>query len=132
MPYSNRVRVIGEHDRDDLGCRAGGLDLGRRIREDDVNVEADQLGRQLRQLLRRRSPPELERHVLALDVPKIPQAASECPCSALVFDGRTLVETSNAVDFRWLLRMHLRRERRGEGTGQRGQQEAAAIHHSIT
>ena len=55
-----RVGVIGEHDGDRLGCPAGGLHLGRGIREDDVNVQPHQLSREVGQLFSYLGPPPLK------------------------------------------------------------------------
>ena len=77
MPEADGVGMDGEHDGDRLGRLSGGLHLGRRHREDDVDIHADQLGRQLRQLLDRFRPPELDDNVLAFDIAEFAQAGPQ-------------------------------------------------------
>jgi hypothetical protein len=60
--------------RDRLGRLSGGLHLSRRSREDDVDIHANQLSRQLRQLVDRFRPPELDDNVLAFDIAELAQA----------------------------------------------------------
>ena len=74
VPEADGVGMGGEHDGDRLGRLSGGLHLGRRRREYDVDIHADQLGRQLRQLVDRFRPPELNDNVLAFDVAEFTQA----------------------------------------------------------
>ena len=69
--------------------------------------------------------------VLALDVAELAQPLPEALRSGCVdWVRRQSPRTPIAVDLPRLLRPG--GERRGEGTGQRGQQEAAAVHYSIT
>src|SRR5215831_2926366 len=42
VPDAHRVGVVGEYDRDGLSRLSGRLDEGRRIREDDIHIHADQ------------------------------------------------------------------------------------------
>jgi hypothetical protein len=74
-----RVGVIGEHDGYGPRGPAGRLHLRRRIREDDVDAQTDQLDRQLGQLFGVLGPPKFEGDVLALDVAMVLQAHPECP-----------------------------------------------------
>jgi len=67
------VGVVGEDDGDCLGSLSGGLHLGRRRREYDVDIHADQLGCQLRQLVDPFRPAKLNDNVLALDIAEIAQ-----------------------------------------------------------
>src|SRR5262249_1787865 len=63
-----------EHDGDRFGGLAGGFHEGRRRREDDVDIHADQFGREFRQLVDPFRPAELNDNVLALDVAVIAQS----------------------------------------------------------
>jgi hypothetical protein len=63
-----------EHDGARFGGLAGGLHEGRRRREDDVDIHADQFGREFRQLFDPFRPAELNDDVLALDVAVIAQS----------------------------------------------------------
>ena len=78
MPEADGVGMDGEHDGDRFGRLPGGLDLGRRSREDDVDIHADQLGRKFRQLVDLFRPPELNDNVLALDIAEVAQARPQC------------------------------------------------------
>ena len=66
-----------------VACRAASTSV-EDSREDDVDIHADQLGRQLRQLVDRFRPPELNDNVLALDIAEFAQARPQCldPVSA--------------------------------------------------
>ena len=71
---SDRVGMSSEHDGDRAGRLSGGLGLGRRDREDDVDVQTDEVGRQLAQSLDRGRVAKDESDVLALDIAVVPQA----------------------------------------------------------
>jgi len=60
----------GEHDRNRLGRLPGGLYLGRRRREDDIDIHADQFGHEVRQPIDPFSPSKLNYNVLVLDIAK--------------------------------------------------------------
>ena len=72
----------------------------------------------------------LDDDVLALDVAEVAQAPAGTPPRRAERLGGPPGRTPIAVDLPRLLR--LGGERRSEGTSQRGQQEAAAVHYSIT
>jgi hypothetical protein len=72
------VEMRREDDGDRRGCPSGLLGLGRRVREDDVDLHTDQLGGRFVQLLDRVRPPEFDDEVLAFDVTEIAQARPEC------------------------------------------------------
>src|SRR5262249_17622739 len=78
MPDADGVGMGGEDDGDRFGRLPGGFDKGRRRREDDVNIHADQLGRELRQLLHPFRPSKLNYDVLVLEVAKVAQARPQC------------------------------------------------------
>jgi hypothetical protein len=69
--------VNGEHDRSRLGRLTGGFHLGRRHRKNDIDIHADQLSRQLTQLLDRLRPPELNDDVFAIDIAQLAQAGQQ-------------------------------------------------------
>ena len=58
-----------------VACRTASTSVEER--EDDVGIRADQLGRQLRQLVDRFRPPELNENVLAFDVAELAQAGPQ-------------------------------------------------------
>ena len=68
------VGMGGKHNWDRLGRLLGSLHVGRRHREYDVNIHADQVGRQLRQLVNRFRPSELNDNILAFDMAELAQA----------------------------------------------------------
>jgi hypothetical protein len=78
MPDADGIGVRGEDDGDRFGRLPGGFDKGRRRREDDVDIHADQLGSEFRQLLHPFRPAELNNDILALDVAEIAQARPQC------------------------------------------------------
>src|SRR5262245_38715649 len=69
--------MVGEHDGDCLGRLSGGLRFGRSRREDDIDIYADQLGRQLRQLVDRFRPAKFNDEVLAFDIAELAQAGPQ-------------------------------------------------------
>ena len=56
----------GKHDGDCFGYLSSSLDLGRRRREDNAHIHADQIGRELRELFDLLCPAEFYIDVLAL------------------------------------------------------------------
>jgi hypothetical protein len=69
-----RVGMRGEHDGDRLGLLSDGLHLSRSGREDKVDCQTDQVGRQFGQLFGRFRPSKYKADVFALDTPVVPQA----------------------------------------------------------
>jgi hypothetical protein len=67
----------GEHDGHRLGRPPGGVHLGRRGRKNDVDIQADQIRRELRQLLHRFRPPIFNGNVLAFDIAELTQAGPQ-------------------------------------------------------
>jgi len=67
----------GEYDGDGLSCLPGGFDKGRSWREDDVDIHANQLGCQFRQLIHAIRPSELDLDVLALDLTHLAEAGTQ-------------------------------------------------------
>jgi hypothetical protein len=74
MSEAHGVGMPAEHDWDRLGHVPGGLHLSRRQCEDDVDIHADQLGRQLGQLFDRFRPAELDNDILAFNISELAQA----------------------------------------------------------
>jgi hypothetical protein len=77
VPDADGVGMDSEHDRDGSGRLPGGLDRGRRRREDDVDFHADQFGCHLGQLLGPFRPAELDGNVFALDIAEVSQARAQ-------------------------------------------------------
>ena len=126
-PGANRI-ANGNHDD---GDRLGGV-LGRRHslrppRYDEVHLEPDQLGRQVGQPV----DPTLrisivDDNILALNPPELAQPLPERVEQVRPIGRGRQAKKTYPRHLPRLLR--LGGERRGEGTGQRGQQEAAAVH----
>ncbi len=68
MPDADRVCMVRENNWDCLRRLSGGLDQGRRTREDYVDGHADQLGCESGQLVDPIRPAEFYDDVLTLDV----------------------------------------------------------------
>src|SRR5262245_9832758 len=68
VPDAHEVGMGREHDRNRLGRLPGRLYLGRRRREDDIDIHAD--GREVRQPIDPVSPSKLNYNVLVLDIAK--------------------------------------------------------------
>jgi len=75
---TDRVGMSGEHYGDRLGRPSGGLHLGRRSREDDVDFQADQVGCGFGQPFGRFSRSKRNGNVLSLNIPEVPQAYPQC------------------------------------------------------
>jgi hypothetical protein len=95
--------------------------------EEDINLERNQFGR------KRGKPLELplgrsvfDHEVAAVDVAEVTQSLEEGLAKAAI-SGQVDRQIADSSDPFGLL--SLSAERRGERTGQRGQQEAAAVHH---
>ena len=101
---ANGVGMDGKHDGDRLGHLPGGLHLGRGHREDDVDIHADQLGREFRQLIDPFRPPELNDNALALDVAEIAQARPQRLDPVSVSRSETETQEPDPRDIRRLLR----------------------------
>src|SRR5262249_10648946 len=106
----------------------GGFHEGRRRREDDVDIHADQFGREFRQLLDAFRPAELNDNVLALDVAVIAQSRPQRldPTCRSRSGGET--QEPDARDLRRLLRTRRERPRRRRAAEQRD--ERAPVTHS--
>src|SRR5262245_40996173 len=102
----------GEYDRDDRGRRSSGLDLGRSRRDENVDVEADQVGRQFGQLFGRIGPSKDKIDVPALDIAVVSQAHPQCSHTVRRLGGRTVAHVSDLIDLRRLLRTRLGDEKR--------------------
>jgi hypothetical protein len=82
---SYRVGIPGEHDGDRPGRLSDGLRLRRRGREDEVDLQTDQVGRQFGQAFGRLSPSEDKVNVLVLDITVVSQ-----PCPQRAYPVRRL------------------------------------------
>jgi hypothetical protein len=123
------IRNAYKYDRDHRGRvlrRAGGL---RRSGDDDVRLACDEVGNE------RGEPIELsfscsyvDDEVLPLDPSQLGESLAEDVVPAAFAEGG-----AHECDPRWLPRL-LRAggDWQSKRPGQRGQQEAAAVHHSIT
>jgi hypothetical protein len=104
---------------------------GRPLSHDDVDVETDQLGRERgKPIVLALGPPERQRDVLALEVSVVSKPEAERRDVGGVPGGRAATEEADPVHLPGLLRSG--GERCGEDSSQRRQQEAAAVHYSIT
>src|SRR5262249_5671816 len=105
----------------DGSCRR----IGRH--HDQIHFQPDQLrGDTGKPLVPPLCVSEFDDEVLALDVTQLAQSLLEC----LVYGCLARIAGGQDSDLRfWLLR--LRGVWRSQGTSQRGQQEAAAVHHSM-
>ena len=77
MSDPHGVGMPHEDDGNRSGRPPGGLDLGRRGREDDIDLHAGQLGGRFVHLLDRARPSELDDQVLAFDIAQFAQACSQ-------------------------------------------------------
>jgi hypothetical protein len=91
-----------------FGRLSGGLYIGRRPREDNVDFHADQLGCHFRQLLDPFRPAELNDNVLALDVAEVTQARAQRLHPGQVISSGGGTHEPDVRDFRLL---RARRER---------------------
>jgi hypothetical protein len=108
-----------------LGSRCGARDY-------DVHFEPNKLAREGGESVGSFPVPSaLDEDVLAFDVPQLTQPLEEslpgAPAPRAVRRGTP--EKAYPIEFPGLLRPGA--ERRGEGTSQRGEQEAATVHHSM-
>jgi hypothetical protein len=125
LPHQELGRRRADHD----GSRRSGLFRGGRcwtpVGDDDINVQGDQFSRKRGQPIH----PSCCRSHLEADF-GIAERAHPIPKR---FDVRGMDDTVRQPSDPGNLdrRLCLSRERRGDGTGQRGQQEAAAVHAGI-
>ena len=100
--------------------------------DDDVHPEPHQVGRELRKPSGvALGPAGLDQDVPVLDPAALPQLFPEAlPQANLRRVGGLFPQDADAIHLPRLLR--LGGERRGERTGQRGHQKAAAVHYSMT
>ena len=106
------VGVGPEHDRDRLGRMSGGLHFGRGCRENDVDIDANQLGRTFVQLVDRFRPAELDDDGLALDITELVQARPQCVDPARPSESSTETQETDASELRRLLRSRGERPKR--------------------
>jgi hypothetical protein len=117
------------HDRNRSCGILGRQDRRRAPRQDHVHIQANQLGRQVRQTLQPfvgRSV--FDREVLPLDVPAFMQTLSKCVEVGSILCRKEWHENSDPIHLSRLLRSG--GERRGEH-GSQAKDEGAAVH-SIT
>src|SRR5262245_59675170 len=116
---------MGEDDRDGPGRLHDGarLDWGRDY--DNVDLERDQLSSRRGESIEV-GRPVFDEDVPALDVTEITHSLSE----GLKDIGLDVPQVAYSSDLPRLLRVAS--ERRGDCPNQRGQQEAATVHYSIT
>ena len=125
------VGMPPEHDRDRAGRLSGGLDLRRRRRKNDIDLQAHEGLPELWQPFRRLRPSKDEVDVLALDIAVMQQACPQgvYPASRL-FCGRTITEVSDPVDLRG--RLSGGAERRANHTRGKRHEERSPVDHWIT
>ena len=71
MADADRISMDSEDDGDRLGSLSGRLHIGRRHREDEIDIQVDQFGRELGQLVDAFRPAILNRDVLPLDIAEL-------------------------------------------------------------
>jgi hypothetical protein len=76
VPHADRIGVIGKDDGNCLRRLPGGLDLRRRVGEDDINRYTTQLGRERRQLIDLVRPTEFDSDGLTLNPTESAQSIS--------------------------------------------------------
>jgi hypothetical protein len=113
-----------------VACLAGPGEVVARRGHDDINLERDQFGRESGEPLGLPLGISVFDHdVAALDVTEVTQSLTEGLLYVGV-SGQVGRQVADSSDLGRLL--GLGGERRGEGPGQRGQQETAAVHYSRT
>jgi hypothetical protein len=129
-PGANRVGHRYKYDRDRGGRRLGGKASRHSDRQQDVWFEADQFLSQRREAFELAlGESGLDDQVPSLDISEVTHSLPKGSAPAEAGAGPAL-QIADPVHLPRLLR--LAGERRGQGTGQRGQQEAAAVHYSMT
>src|SRR5437763_6944927 len=103
MSDANGVGMRSEDDGDRVGRQPGRLDLGRRAREHDAGIHADQFGCRCVHLLDRVRPPVFDDQVLALDITEIAQARPEGLDTALRSSSGTETQKSDPPNSAGLL-----------------------------
>ena len=106
MPQADGVAMGGKYNGNCFGGLSGGLDHGRRGCKNDVDMHADKLGGEFRQLIHAIGPSELNHNVLALDVAEVAQALPQCLHAARPCRGRSETQESHPRDTGRLLRAH--------------------------
>src|SRR6266849_1651653 len=119
----------GEHDGDRPGRLSEGLHLRRGGREDKVDLQTDQVGREFGQAFGRLSPSEYKSNVLALDIAVVLQAHPQCGYPVRRLGAGTITQISDLVDLRWLLRPNS--EGRGEEATSEGGEERTSVHKEL-
>ena len=112
MAETDRIGVSGEHYGDHRGYPTGSLHLSRRSREDDVDLQPDQIACGFGQPFGRFSRSNGKGNVLALDIATVPQAHPQCFYSDREGSGGTGHQGADLVDLCWLLRARLGCEQR--------------------
>jgi len=122
---------VGRASENNWNCRSRLPSTGRleiSPREDHIDAKMNELCRQSGQpvvaLLR---PPVLDNHILAFNVTGFAKPFAECLDQIGTVKRRTGTQPTYARQ-RSARPLRLGGERRGDGTSQRGQQEAASIH----
>jgi hypothetical protein len=100
------------------------------LRHSDLDAEAGEFGGELSEPLLAISVPELDDKIPTLCKLKLLQLGEEIRYADCQHFPWSPTQPPDSCDLPRLLR--LGGERRGECTGQRGQQKAAAVHYSIT
>src|SRR5262245_35400891 len=118
MADAHGVRMHREDNGDRAGRLAGRLDLGRRRREDDIDLHTRQLGGCLVHLLNRARPAELDNKVLAFDITQIAQSRPKRLYPFHRTSGGAEAEESKARNSIPLLRTCLRRQRPDKQKGE--------------
>src|SRR5262245_22925966 len=127
---TDRIGMDGEYNGYRFGRLSSSLDHGRRLREDNVNIDADELGREACELVDILCPSKLQDDVLAVDVAELPQSAAQGLQPARLGRRRGKTKEADARDRR-LLRPRRQRPRCSSRAADQ-RDELATPDHSIT
>jgi hypothetical protein len=100
---ADRTGVACEHYWNRFGRLSGGLYLNRGWRKDDVDIRANQIGRELWQLVGPFGPSEFDDEIISFDVAQIAQARPKCLNAGRVTRNRKQAKKADPRNFTDLL-----------------------------
>ena len=89
VAHAYRVGMGSEDDGYRLSRLSSGLHFGRRSRENDLDIHADQFGRVFIQPVYRFRPQVVDPDILAFNIAELAQSGPECVNAVNVSSGRT-------------------------------------------
>ena len=105
-PARNRVTRSHHNDRDSPGSFFGSQSIGSSGSDDDVNLETDEIGREVREaIVSTLRIAVLDADVLSLDPSEVAETEPECLVPERGSGRREWREKSYPRNFRWLLRL---------------------------